>query len=124
MYEKITPANWLMYAMHNYDNPQCEGEEEFDEDVKRFKYLKRLFKKYYETGTLKERLILNHIIVLQNVFGPEAAGVLLFFKIDKEYWPALKSFMEFLNIIPETEMAEVETDEQVWLKFRTFILTF
>jgi hypothetical protein len=118
MYEKITPANWLMYAMHNYDNPQCEGEEEFDEDVKRFKYLKRLFKKYYETGTLKERLILNHIIVLQNVFGPEAAGVLLFFKIDKEYWPALKSFMEFLNIIPETEMAEVETDEQVWLQLK------
>ena len=82
MYEKITPANWLMYAMYNYDNPQCEGEEEFNEDVKRFKYLKRLFKKYYETGILKERLILNHIIVIQNVFGPEAAGVLLFYKID------------------------------------------
>ena len=111
MYEKITPANWLMYAMHNYDNPQCEGEEEFND-------LKRLFKKYYETGILKERLILNHIIVIQNVFGPEAAGVLLFYKIDKEYWPALKSFMEYLSMIPEIEMIEIETDEQVWLKLK------
>ena len=68
---------------------------------------------------MKERLILNHIIVIQNVFGPEAAGVLLFYKIDKDYWPALKSFMEFLNIIPEVEMMEIETDEQVWLKLKS-----
>ena len=59
MYEKITVANWVMFAMRNYDNPQCEGEEEFYEDIKRFKNLKRLFKKYNETGILKERLILN-----------------------------------------------------------------
>ena len=64
MFEKITPANWTMFAMRHYDNPQADGEEEFYEDIKRFKYLKRLFKKYYETGTLKERLILNHIIIL------------------------------------------------------------
>jgi len=118
MYETISTANWLMYAMHNYDNLQSEGEEEFNEDVKRFKYLKRLFKKYYETGILKERLILNHIIVLQNVFGAEASGVLLFYKIDKDYWPALKSFMEFLKMIPETEMTEVIMDEQVWLQLK------
>ena len=81
MYEKITPANWVMFAMHNYDNPQCESEDEFQDDLKRFKYLKRLFKKYRETGELKERLILHHIIVLSNVFGVEASGILLFFKI-------------------------------------------
>ena len=114
MYEQITPANWLMYAMHNYDNPQCEGEEEFNEDVKRFKYLKRLFKKYNETGNLKERLILNHIIVLQNVFGVEASGTLLFFKIDKDYWSALKTFMVFLHMIPETEMTDIELDPKGW----------
>jgi len=114
MYEKITPANWLMFAMHNYDNPQCESEEEFFDDVKRFKYLKRLFKKYHETGNLKERLILNHIIVLQNVFGVEASGVLLFFKLDKEYWTALKPFMVFLNMIPETEMISIEMDSYIW----------
>ena len=114
MYEKITPANWLMYAMHNYNNPQCEGEEEFQEDVKRFKYLKRLFKKYNETGNLKERLILNHIIVLQNVFGVDASGVLLFFKIDREYWSALKTFMLFLNMIPEGELTDITMDPYVW----------
>ena len=114
MYEKITPANWLMYALHNYNNPQCEGEEEFNEDIKRFKYLKRLLKKYNETGNLKERLILNHIIVLSNVFGVEASGILLFFKIDRDYWPALKTFMIYLHMIPETEMQQVEMDPKVW----------
>ena len=114
MYEKITPANWLMFAMHNYDNPQCETEEEFYEDIKRFKYLKRLLKKYKDTGNLKERLVLNHIIVLQNVFGVEAAGTLLFFKIEKEYWSTLKTFMIFLNMIPETEMAEIALDSYTW----------
>jgi len=114
MYEKITPANWMMFAMHNYDNPQCESEEEFLDDVKRFKYLKRLFKKYQETGELKERLILNHIIVLSNVFGIEASGILLFFKIDKDYWPALKTFMIYLHMIPETEMQQIEMDPKVW----------
>ena len=114
MFEKITPANWTMFAMRHYDNPQADGEEEFYEDIKRFKYLKRLFKKYYETGNLKERLILNHIIVLQNVFGVEASGVLLFFKIDKEYWSALKTFMMFLNMVPEGELADIQLDPYVW----------
>ena len=100
--------------LHNYDNPQCESEEEFLDDVKRFKYLKRLFKKYQETGELKERLILNHIIVLSNVFGIEASGILLFFKIDRDYWPALKTFMIYLHMIPETEMQQVEMDPKVW----------
>ena len=85
MFEKITPANWMMFAMKNYDNPQADGEEEFHEDIKRFKYLKRLLKKYQDGGDLKERLILNHIIVLTNVFGVEAAGTLLLFKIDQDY---------------------------------------
>ena len=114
MFEKITPANWLMFAMHNYDNRQCEGEEEFQEDIKRFKYLTRLLKKNHETGNLKERLILNHIIILSNVFGIEASGILLFYKIDQDYWPALKTFMIYLNMIPETEMTDIETDEYVW----------
>ena len=68
MYEKITPNNVLMYAIKNYDNPHCEGEKEFEDDLKRFKYIKRLLRKYYDTKVLKERLLLNHIIVLNNVF--------------------------------------------------------
>jgi hypothetical protein len=114
MYEKITVANWVMFAMRNYDNPQCEGEEEFYEDIKRFKYLKRLFKKYYESGNLKERLILNHMIILSNVFGVQAASTLLIFKLEQEYWPAMKSFMIFLNMLPENELQEIQMDDYVW----------
>ena len=114
MYEKITIANWVMFAMRNYDNPQCEGEEEFYEDIKRFKYLKRLFKKYYETSNLKERLILNHMIILSNVFGVQAASTLLIFKLEQEYWPAMKSFMIFLNMLPENELQEIQMDDYVW----------
>ena len=80
MYETITPDNVMMYAIRHYDNPQCEGEKEFNYDMKRFKYIKRLLKKYSQDGIVKERLILNHIIVLNNVFGPEAASTLLLFK--------------------------------------------
>ena len=114
MFETITPANWIMFAMKHYDNPQADGEEEFYEDIKRFKYLKRLLKKYYDTGVLKERLILNHIIILQNVFGVEAASTLLLYKIDQDYWPTLKSFMKKLNMLYETDLQEVPMDTHVW----------
>ena len=116
MFEKITPANWIMFAMRHYDNPQADGEDEFQEDIKRFKYLKRLLKKYHEGGELKERLILNHIIVLTNVFGVDASSTLLLYKIDQEYWPALKSFMKKLNMIYETDMKDVPMDTYVWSK--------
>ena len=113
MYEKITIANWVMFAMRNYDNPQCEGEEEFYEDIKRFKYLKRLFKKYYETGILKERLILNHIIVLQNVFGTEATVTLLLYKTEKEYHTLLKTFLKFLNYINDNDLKNIKINKKV-----------
>ena len=113
MYEKITPQNVIMYAIKNYDNPQCEGEKEFEDDLKRFKYIKRLLRRYYDTGVLKERLLLNHLIVLNNVFSPEAATTLLLYKILPTYWPALKSFLIFLNSIRENELTEIEHDENV-----------
>jgi len=113
MYEKITPENVLMFAIRNYDNPHCEGEKEFEDDLKRFKYIKRLLRKYYDTGVLKERLILNHIIVLNNVFGPDACATLLLYKIQPEYWSALKSFLLFLNIIREEELDHIKTDDNV-----------
>jgi hypothetical protein len=116
MFEKITPANWMMFAMKNYDNPQADGEEEFQDDLKRFKYLKRLLKKYHEGGELKERLILNHIIVLTNVFGVEASSTLLLFKIEREFWSELKTFMVYLHMIREDEPAfeGVLTDQYIW----------
>ena len=114
MYEKITPNNVLMYAIRNYNNPHCEGEKEFEDDLKRFKYIKRLLRKYYDTKVLKERLLLNHIIVLNNVFGPDACATLLLYKIQPEYWPALKSFLLYLNILKEEELKQTDKDEFVF----------
>ena len=113
MYEKITSENVLMFAIRHYNNPHCEGEKEFEDDLKRFKYIKRLLRKYYDTGILKERLLLNHIIVLHNVFGPDACATLLMYKIQPEFWSALKTFLLFLNIIREEELPHITIDENV-----------
>ena len=113
MYEKITSENVMMFAIRHYNNPQCEGEKEFQDDLKRFKYIKRLLRKYHETGILKERLLLNHFIVLNNVFGAEACATLLLFKIQKEYWKTMKSFLLYLNIITEEELKDVDEDKKV-----------
>ena len=112
MFEKITTDNVLLFALKHYDNPQCEGEKEFYDDMKRFKYIKRLLKKYKVDGVIKERLLLNHIIILNNVFGPDAASTLLLFKIEPEHWPQLKSFLVYLNMLPEQELKEI--DEKIW----------
>lgn len=100
----------MLFALKHYDNPQCEGEKEFHDDMKRFKYIKRLLRKYKDHGVLKERLILNHIIVLNNVFGPDACSTLLLFKIEQEHWPQVKSFLSFLGMLPEKEMGDVHED--------------
>ena len=113
MYEKITPDNVMMFAIKHYDNPQCEGEREFYDDMKRFKYIKRLLRKHKDTGVLKERLLLNHIIVLNNLFGAEACVTLLLFKIQGEYWETLKSFLLFLNMIRDDELRNIEEDNNV-----------
>ena len=113
MFEKLTKDNIMMYAIQHYHNPSCEGMSEFKDDMKRFKYVKRLFRKYEDTGILKERLLLNHIIILNNLFGAEASSTLLFFKTEREHWPALKGFLEFLNIMPENDMQEILTDNTV-----------
>ena len=113
MYEKITPDNVMMFAIKHYDNPQCEGEREFYDDMKRFKYIKRLLRKHKDTGVLKERLLLNHIIVLNNLFGPEACVTLLLFKIQGEYWETLKSFLLFLNMIRDDELINIKEDNNV-----------
>lgn len=119
MFERITSSNWVMFAMKNYDNPQADGEDEFFDDLKRFIYLKRLFKKYKESFNLKERLILNHIIILSNVFGVEASSTLLFFRIDKESWSALKTFMLYLNMLSENEMKDIPIDIGVYKKLNS-----
>jgi len=113
MYENITSDNVVMFAIKHYDNPQCAGEKEFHDDMKRFKYIKRLLRKHKDSGVLKERLLLNHIIVLNNLFGPEACVTLLLFKIQREHWETLKSFLLFLNIMRENELSDVEENQEV-----------
>lgn len=96
MMEQINDQTFTKLAMRCYDNPQCTSIAEFDEDLKRFSYLKKLFGRYADKGELKERLILNHLIILFNVFGL-AALEFLFFKIDKEYWTPLITFLTYMD---------------------------
>jgi hypothetical protein len=98
--DKLDEFNFLLYAAKHYDNPQCYDTVEFYDDLKRIKYIKRLLNRYLEEGDLKERLILNHIIILNNVFGALATTKMLFLKC-KDLEPQLKSFLMFLNILPE-----------------------
>jgi hypothetical protein len=99
MFEKLTDANFIMYAMKHYDNPQCCSIDEFNEDINRFKYIKKLITRYVETGDLKERLILNHIIVLNNVFGARPLTRMLFLKLDRHLM-YIKPFLIQLSILP------------------------
>lgn len=100
MNRELTEENFVLYAMKYYDNPTCKGTSEFIDDLKRFRYLKRLFRKYDAGDELKERLIINHIVVLYNLFGVDAATRMLFFKIEKKFWTQLKTFLVFLNYMP------------------------
>ena len=100
MFDDLNDDNFMMYAMKCYSSPLCIMSE-FDSDIKRTKYLKRLFRRYKVTKSLKERLILNHIILLNNVFGPEATARILFYKIDERDYDILKTFLSYLNIVPE-----------------------
>lgn len=122
--EKLNDNNFLLYAMHHYDNPQCHSLEEFDEDLKRFLYLKKLISRYKRDGDLKERLILNHIIVIYNVFG-EAATNMLFHKIDDSCWDTLITFLVYLERMPEMlpnysiRLSDIKLDEKVISSLRT-----
>ena len=113
MFKEITKDNWLLFAQQNYDNPTLEKEEEFYDDIKRFKYLKRLFRKYEIVGDIKIRLVLNHLVVLQNVFGVEVAVTLLLYKIDKKYWSILKTVLDHLNYLYPHELNNVEIDNNI-----------
>jgi len=96
----LNENNYIMFAIKHYDNPHAVTQEDFYEDMKRFKWIKRLLKRYKTTGVLKSHLLINHFIILYNVFG-EAATPLLFYKIDKDLWPIVKSFVVYLGRLPE-----------------------
>ena len=123
-FDMITEENYMLFAMKVYENPQCKSMNEFHEDMNRIKYLKRLFKKYKSTGVLRERLILNHIIILYNVFGVEAATRILFARLDKELHTILKTFLVFLhmfpNKIPEIDLVSIPLDKRITDRLRNF----
>ena len=100
-FEDLNEKNFLLYAMQHYENPQCVEVEEFNDDLKKIKYIKRLFNQYAIEGVLKERLLLNHIIVFYNVFSVEAATRILFYKLEEDVWPMLKTFLFYLNFLPD-----------------------
>jgi hypothetical protein len=116
--QPINENNFILIAMHHYDNSQCTSLAEFEEDLKRFAYLKKLFSRYKDNNDLKERLILNHIIVLYNLFGIVTTE-LLFFKIDRQYWDVLATFLVYLERMPEAvpefniKLSELQLDDKV-----------
>ena len=113
MFKEIAKDNWLLFAQHHYDNPTLQKEQEFYDDIKRFKYLKRLFRKYKATKNIKIRLVLNHVIVLANVFGVEAACILLLYKVEKIYWSYLKSVLVYLDYLYPHELNDIKTDKNI-----------
>ena len=100
IFHELNEDNFLLFAIKNYENPQAVAKEDFDRDLNHFKYIKRLLKRYKNTGQLKTHLLLNHFIILYNIFG-EATTPMLFFKIENDLWSAMKSFIIFLGRFPE-----------------------
>ena len=118
IFDKLTSRNFKLFASQHYNNPECCEVEEFEEDLTRFKYLKRLLRRYEQYEDLQERLILNHIIVLYNVFGIEAANRMMWFKVEPEHYSILKTFLIFLNYLPEDSHVEIPLDQEIINRLR------
>lgn len=110
-FDELNEDNYLLFAIKFYDNPQAVTKDDFEDDLKRIKYVKRLLKRYKNTGVLKTHLILNHLTVLFNVFD-DAAVPLLFFNLERDLWPYIKSFLVFLNRLPEYPKTEINIIEE------------
>jgi|TARA_R110000796_G_scaffold10491_1_gene34698 hypothetical protein len=118
LFDRLTSRNFELFASQHYNNPECCDVTEFKEDLTRFKYLKRLLRRYEQYDDLQERLILNHIIVLYNVFGIEAANRMMWFKVEPEHHSMLKTFLIFLNYLPEDAKVEIPLDQVIIDKLR------
>ena len=113
IFNELNDENFTLFAIKHYNNPQCLSTEEFYEDIRRFRYLKRLLKRYYKNGELRERLILNHIIILSNLFGVSNAIRMLKFKIEMEYWPVIKTCLLYLGYVEEDFEINIPIDMEV-----------
>jgi hypothetical protein len=105
--------DFVKFAIKHYRNPQCLTADEFFEDLNRFKYIKRLLNRYERTGIIQEKLVVNHIISIYNVFDLEAANEMIFAKTKKTTWPALKTFLVFLNFVNADESPEIKIDKHI-----------
>ena len=123
LFNELNSENFLLFAIKNYENPQAVTREDFDKDLNHFKYIKRLLKRYKSTGELKTHLLLNHFIVLYNIFG-EATTPMLFYKIDEqELWSCLKTFVVFLDKLPEfphTYIHDLDIDDNCMQELISF----
>ena len=119
LFDKLTAKNFSAFALKHYDDPQCEDMEDFQEDLRRFRYLKRLLFRYHESGELRERLLLNHLICLFNVFGYDACMRMLRFKIkDDVYWSSIKTLLLYLEYVTQDFEPELPIDEQIANRLR------
>ena len=110
-FDELNESNYLLFAIKFYNNPQAVTRDDFEADLKRIRYVKRLLKRYKNTGELKIHLILNHLTVLFNVFD-EAAVPLLFYNLERELWPFIKSFLLYLNRLPEYPYTEINNIQE------------
>ena len=116
IFDELNKDNFIYFAIRHYENPNTSTQEEFEEDLNRFKYVKRWMKKYHESGTINIHLLLNHIMIIINCWN-DAAIPMLFHKVDPEYWPYLKSFLIFLNRLPKypkTALDDIEIDLNIY----------
>ena len=113
MFDELTEKNLLLYAARHYHNPLGASSEEFEEDLKKFKYIKRLVNRYLETNELAERLIMKHLIVVFNVFGIEAGVKILGLKLEGRHWPVIKPFLVYLKYLQSDEFTNIAMDENV-----------
>lgn len=119
LFDKITAKNFNAFAQKHYDDPQCEDIEDFNEDLRRFRYLKRLLHRYHENGEMRERLMLNHIICLFNVFGYKPCMRMLEFKIkDEDHWSSIKTMLLYLSLIEEGWLIDYPIDEKLAQRLR------
>tara|TARA_R110000772_G_scaffold20140_4_gene55957 strand:- start:5004 stop:5372 length:369 start_codon:yes stop_codon:yes gene_type:complete len=119
LFDDLNNKNFELYAAKHYENSSCLSIEDFHEDLARFKYIIRLLRRYRETGIIQERLVLNHIISIYNVFNLKAANRMIFYRIDVELWPTLKTFLLFLNYLPATQYKNIGIDINIANKLKT-----
>ena len=118
LFDELDDKNFLLYAAKHYYKPTAADAEEFYDDLNRFKYIKRLLSRYDQDDILQDRLLINHIVVIYNVFGISAANKMMWYKIDKKYWPIIKPILLYLNFITDKEKVEIPLDQNIVEKLR------